>query len=169
MEFGKRLSAKQMAAVSGLGGVLAASGFLLPSPRYVATPHPYYPLWVWATLMFGFLVGGTAVSLVADAKLKEGIGNERWSGDEVDSLRALMGSPLWNLLVGALLLGSLLGMIFLFPAPHHRFGGVTYALMIAGQTVARLTWVGRKPPVDGPRGPVWQGFSPIRSEHWGER
>jgi len=164
MTFGKQLSAKQMAAVSGLGGLIAACSFLLPSARHMSPPNPYYPIWFWAVLMFGLLLVGFGISLVAESKLKRGIQNGRWSEDEVVSLRAVLESPWW----GGLGIACLTASCVLFAAFYaHR--NVGYALMLAGQSISRLGMAVRRPRSGEPSGAVWQGLSPIRSEHWGER
>jgi hypothetical protein len=164
MKFGEKLSAKQMAAVSGLGGLIAASGFLLPSARHMSPPKAYYPIWLWTVLMFGFLLVGFGISLLAESKLKEGIGNERWSQDEVVSLRAVLESPWW----GGLAIACLAASCVIFAAFYaHR--NVGYALMLAGQSISRLGIALRRPRDVQPGGTVWQSLSPIRSEHWGER
>ncbi len=164
MKLGEPLSAKQMALVSGLGGMLAAFGFLLPSARHMTTHPRYYPVWLWILLFSGLLAVGLGISVKADSKIKKGIRNGRWEEEEVVSLRAVLESPLWVTLGMACIIGCGVTLVA-FPA-HQNVG---WALMVTGQSFSRLAMSVRLPQTEGTASARFRNFAPIRSEHWGER
>src|ERR1700722_10518862 len=158
-----QLSAIQYAGFALLGRVLVASFFVLPQP---------FGRWFDAMGWFGrllvllpFFAAGTTLMLIAESRFKNGVQNGRWSEEEIAPLRAVLESPWWTAGSIAMLIAS---AVMMFIAAHH-YRGIGWALLIVGQSLTRLQLGFRRPTPKNPSGPNWTNFSPIRSEHWGER
>jgi uncharacterized membrane protein len=157
------LSPRQTIALSIFGALIAAAGLDLPIPHRNVRE---IPLWLGITL-FSLIITGFAISFYANSDLESGLLNERWPEDEITSTRAFLSSPVFTAVTVLCLLVS---FILMLVARSTRPGG--WALLILGQSLQRLQTAARPPRPNRPTStftPSWQNFSPIHSDHWGER
>jgi hypothetical protein len=156
------LSARQTVALSILGALVASAGFILPIPQH---GHES-PLWLIAT-MFALIIAGFAISFYASTDLESGLANQRWPEDEIASTRAILSS---SLVTAATLLCVTAAMILVLSARSTR--PIGWALLVFGQSLTRLQAAAKPPRTNHPTHyvpPNWTNFSPIHSDHWGER
>jgi hypothetical protein len=157
------LSARQTAALSLFGALVASAGFLLPTPHRNA--HESLA-WLIAT-MFALIIAGFAISFYASTDLESGLLNERWPEDEIASTRAVLAS---SLLTAASLLCLLASILFMSVSRSTR--DIGWALLLFGQSLTRLQTAAKPPRPNRSTSsftPNWNDFSPIHSDHWGER
>ncbi len=112
------------------------------------------------------VVAGVLGILWTSYMLREDVRNERWSDEVLAPFRAVTTHVLWNIGMG------LLVVAMLFAWGHNRHHSpLQWILLFLLQTQAQLTTAFAKPR--RPAGPShtieWKKFSPLRSEHWGER
>jgi hypothetical protein len=161
MKRGLQLSAAQLAALSGLGGLLAASSFfVLFNPWTVPPHHPPH----FTALFFFFLtllLSSGLLSFRSATGLESGIASERWPEAEIDSLRELARSSTANILTVALLVGFVLAF-FVFPR-FKAFGWSLYLLLIWLNFLRSQL---RRTPA--PNEAKWTNLAPIQSNHWGK-
>ena len=162
MRRSSQLSAVQLAALSGLGGIIAASSFFALFNPWIPPHHrpPYFA--GLFTLQLVLLLAGGFIAFRSATSLESGIANERWPEAEIDRLRAISRSRIANIISFALITGFvLLAIIF----PRFRPAGWSLYLLLITLNFLRSK-LGRKP---GPAGESkWANLSPIRSEHWGQ-
>jgi hypothetical protein len=160
---GLDLSPLQTIALSILGALIASAGFVLPVPHHNGHDSP---LWLLAA-MLALVIAGFAVSFYASTDLESGLSNERWPEDEITSTRALLGS---SLVTGAALLCVIAAMVLMLIARSTRPSG--WALLVFGQSLTRLQTAAKPPRPNRSASSFttnWNSFSPIHSDHWGER
>lgn len=156
------LSAKQMAMLSGLGGIIVATGFLL-----VHVFHTRFAALGWLLRLL-LLTPSTALGLlllvVARQRFKQGIQSGRWDSAEIEALRIAMGSSIWRAVSWVCVI--LLGVVAI--AGTDRIG-LASALLLIVQTIASIQTAVRAPHGSG-RGIAWhwRNSPRLRSEHWGE-
>jgi hypothetical protein len=162
MRRSSQLSAAQLAALCGLGGVIAASSFFVLFNPWTVPHHrpPHFtPLLIlWLILI---LIGGV-IAFRSASSLESGIANERWPEAEIDSLRTLNRSRTANVITFALLIGFV-ALAF----PSARFRPLGWSLLLLLQTLNFLR-AHIPPKPTPPRDSPWTNLSPIRSEHWGQ-
>jgi hypothetical protein len=162
MRRSSQLSATQLAALSVLGGLLAAGSFFATFNPWILPHHTPLHFTALLALQIVVLLAGGFLSFRSATSLESGIANERWPEAQIDSLRAISRSPITNNLTFALIAGFVvLAIIF----PRFRPAGWSlYVLLITLNFLrSKLT---RKP---GPAGdPKWANLSPLRSDHWGQ-
>jgi hypothetical protein len=154
------LSAVQTALLSAVGGVITACGFLATAllPRH----HKAALLPSLAATIVPIIVG-FALSFKAESSLKDGIAAERWSSEQIESLRANLGSFLWTALAGTLLVA---GFILIVTVRHGA--ALAWVGIALAQTITRLQMAVKRPRQSQP--PIdWRTYSPIQSDHWGNR
>ncbi len=155
------LSAAQLAALSIVGGLIAAVSFFATFNSSTLPHHRPPHFTALLALQLVLLLAGGFIAFRSANSLESGIANERWPEAEVDALRKMSRSSIANIVSFALIIGFiLLSIVF------HQFspaGWALYVLVIALNFLrAKLA---RKP---GPaRESKWANLSPIRSEHWG--
>jgi hypothetical protein len=157
------LSPRQTIALSVFGATLAAVGFILPIPQR----HGHdTPAWLLAT-MLTLIVVGFAISFYASIDLESGLQNERWPESEIASTRALLNS---SLITAATLLCVLAAILFMYVSRSTR--PIGWAFLLFSQSLTRLQTAAKPPRSTHPTSyipPNWNNFSPIHSDHWGER
>lgn len=161
-----RLTIAQMACLSGLGGLLSASSFLLlmllRTPLHAGNTSIE---WFAGTGFLALLIGGLVLSLRAESSINNGIAAERWPEDRVNALRRILQSP-WSVAVSVLVVIVFVACNFIL---HQR--GIGWMAFLLGQNLSRLAIAVRAPA--GPRddNPLsqWRTGSRIHSSHWGER
>jgi hypothetical protein len=162
MRRSSQLSAVQLAALSGLGGVIAASSFFTLSNPWIP-PHHRPPHFVALfILQLVLLLAGGFIAFRSATSLESGIANERWPEAEIDSLRKISRSSIANIITFALIIGFILLAIVL---PRFRPAG--WSLYILLITLNFLRAQIRPKPGPAPES-KWAHLSPIRSEHWGQ-
>jgi hypothetical protein len=164
------LSANQTAAVACIGGIVAASAYLIEFPMSAARAHGHHgAFWPWAVIMFTLLIGGGAIALLACLDLESGVAAQRWSDSDIDRLRALFNSRLFK----ALGIGLFIGAVALFivphtiPSMHNSPSG--WSLYFLGLILLQLRNATRLKPESAERQPTWESLRPLQSSHWGER
>jgi hypothetical protein len=161
MRRSSQLSAVQLAALSGLGGVIAASSFFALFNPWIPPHHRPPHFAALFTLQLVLLLAGSFIAYRSAISLESGIANERWPEVEIDSLREMSRSSIANIITFALIIGFiLLGVL-----PRFRPAGWSLYFLLMTLNFLRSK-LGRKP------GPApesnWAHLSPIRSEHWGQ-
>jgi hypothetical protein len=157
-----QLSAAQLAALSVLGGLVAAGSFFVTfnpwTPPHHTPPHFIALLAIQLVL----LVAGGLIAFRAATNLESGIANQRWPEPEIDRLRKVSRSPIANIISFALIIGFvLLAIIF------HHFSPAGWSLYIFVISLNFLrAKLARKP--GAAQESKWANLSPIRSEHWGQ-
>ena len=155
-------SAAQLAALSVLGGFIAAGSFFVLSNPWIAPHHTPLHFSALVLLQLFLLLAGGFIAFRAATNLESGIANQRWPEAQIDALRKISRSPLANIITVAFIIGFvLLAIIF------SRFKPAGWALYVLLITLNFLrAKLARKP---GPaRESSWANLSPIRSEHWGQ-
>jgi hypothetical protein len=156
------LSAAQLAALSGLGGIVAASSFFATFNPWTLPHHRPPHFTALFTLQLVALLAGGFIAFRSATSLESGIANERWPEAEIDSLRKMSRSSIANIISFALITGFILLGIVL---PRFRPAGWSlYVLLI---TLNFLRSHIRPKPGPAPES-KWAHLSPIRSEHWGQ-
>ena len=156
-------SAAQLAALSVLGGVIAAGSFFVLSNPWIAPHHTPLHFTALVILQLFLLIAGGLIAFRAATSLESGIANERWPEAEVDSLRKISRSSLANIISFALIIGFvLLAIVF------SRFRPAGWSLYVLLLTLNFLRSQLRRKPGTASES-KWANLSPIRSEHWGQR
>jgi hypothetical protein len=158
-----QLSAMQLAGVAVLGSVLASSSFIVP-----VTSNQRFCSMGWLgrlLLLLPFFAACITLTLMAESRFKDGVRNNRWSEEEIAPVREVLLSPWWTFFSVVTLIAS--GILMFVSA--HSYRDIGWALFVIGQSATRLQTAFRQPTPKNPSGPDWKSFSPIRSEHWGER
>jgi cytochrome c biogenesis factor len=158
-----KLTALQTIALSVFGALLAAAAFILPIHHSNSQDSPG---WLLAT-MLALIIVGFAISFYATTDLESGLLNERWPEDEIISTRALLAS---SLITAATFLCVIAAGIFIWIS--HSTRDIGWALLLFVQSLTRLQTAAKPPRPNRSTSsftPNWNSFSPIRSEHWGER
>jgi E3 ubiquitin-protein ligase DOA10 len=161
-----RLTIAQTACISGLGGLLSASGFLLLMLlRKPLRSGDTSVEWFAGVGFIVLLIGGLVLSLWAESSINNGIAAARWPEDRIEALRRILRSP-WSVALSVVVLVVFLVCCFVV---HQR--GIGWMVFLLGQTLSRLAIAVRVPA--GPRddNPLtkWRTWSSIRSDHWGQR
>lgn len=162
MRRSSQLSAAQLAALSCLGGIIAASSFFaLSTPRAILYSRPAHFIALF-TLQLVLLLAGGLIAFRSATSLESGIANDRWPQEEVDALRKMSQSSIANIITFALITGFvLLGIIF----PRFRPAGWSlYALLLSLNFLRSSI----RPKPSPARESQWANLSPVHSEHWGQ-
>jgi ABC-type transporter Mla maintaining outer membrane lipid asymmetry permease subunit MlaE len=162
MRRSSQLSAAQLAALSGLGGVIAAGSFFATFNPWTLPHHTPPHFTALFALQIVLLLAGGVIAFRSATSLESGIANQRWPEAEIDSLRTLSQSPIANILSVALLIGFVL-LAIIFP----RFRPAGWSLYLLMLTFNFLRSNIRRKPGLAPES-KWAHLSPIRSEHWGQ-
>ena len=109
-----QLSAAQLAALSVLGGLIAACSFFATFNPWTLPRHTSPHFTALLTLQLVLLLAGGLIAFRSATSLESGIANQRWPEAEIDSLRALSQSPIANVLSIALFIGFVL-LVIIFP------------------------------------------------------
>jgi hypothetical protein len=161
MRRSSQLSAAQVAALSVLGGLIAASSFFVTFDPW-APHHHLSHFTALLSLQLFLLVAGGLIAFLSATSLESGIANQRWPEAEIDSLRALSKSTIANIISFALIVGFvLLAIIF------HQFSPAGWSLYFLVITLNFLRAKLARKPGTAPES-KWANLSPIRSEHWGQ-
>jgi hypothetical protein len=156
-----QLSPGQLAALTGLGGLLAASSFFaLYDP--LAPPHHHPSHFLARLLLFiSFLVLGGTVAYRSATTLELGIVSQRWPEPQIDSLRTLLQSRNVFALTILLLIGFIAVVVL-----STRFNSVAWTFNALLLTLNFLrSHVPSKPrPIQES---LWSNLAPINSDHWG--
>jgi hypothetical protein len=150
----------RLAALSILGSLLCPFGFgILYLSRRCGVDYSLIATGI-VSLILGFVLFSKA-----DTRLTDDTRNQRWTSDELRSLRTVMQHPVWNYLIGALLLGQLAPFVFI---AHHP--SVGQWLFIPSLAIIRVRGALR-PPTSRPSATslLSNDLRPIHSDHWGER
>jgi hypothetical protein len=162
MRRSSQLSAAQLAALSGLGGIIAAGSFFATFNPW-AIPHHRPPHFTALfALQLVLLLAGGFIAFRSANSLESGIANQRWPEAEIDRLRALSQSTIANIITFALFIGFIL-LAVVFP----RFRPAGWSLYLLSLTFNFLRSQIRRKPGPAPES-KWAHLSPIRSEHWGQ-
>ena len=168
MRRSSQLSAAQLAALCGLGGLIAAAGFLLEIPAHAAKAHhPCTTYWLWTASVVTLVIVGFALALRANSSLQNGIAAARWNDQEIESLRALLNSRPSNFLNIALL-ALMFAFLALSLASEHQLRSIFWALFVLSQTLTWLRNTTLRQPSNPQHQPTWSNLSPLRSDHWGQ-
>ena len=162
MRRSSHLSAAQLAALSGLGGVIAASSFFALFNPWTVPHHTPPHFTALFTFQLVLLLGGGVIALRSATSLESGIANNRWPEAEIDSLREISQSSIANLITFALIIGFVLLAIVL---PRFRPAG--WSLYVLMMTLNFLRSQIRRKPGPAPES-KWANLAPLRSEHWGQ-
>jgi hypothetical protein len=127
------LSAAQLAAVSGLGGLIAASSFLVLDNPWIGPTHHTRHFSALFSLGLVMLVAGGVLALRSATNLESGIANERWPEAQIDSLRKLSRSRAATILTFALLIGFAALSLF-----TQRFSPIGWSLFLLSITLNAL-------------------------------
>jgi MFS family permease len=162
MRLDSPLSAAQLAALSLLGGLIAAgSVFLLISPLAGSAHHASHLWWAFV-LVAALVISGLTIAYLSASGLESGIANDRWPEDEINSVRARIQSPLATAFALALFAAYLVLAFF-----THRFPLMWFSPFIVLQTLNFLrSSVRLRSTAD--HEPKWNQLSPLRSDHWGQ-
>jgi hypothetical protein len=154
-------SAAQLAALSCLGGIIAAGSFFALFNPWTPPHHRPPHFAALLALQLILLLAGGIIAFRSANSLESGIANERWPEAEIDRLRALSQSTIANIITFALFIGFIL-LAVVFP----RFRPAGWSLYVLSLTFNFLrSQIRRK---SGPAGgPKWANLSPLRSDHWG--
>ena len=156
-----KLSARRTAAMIPLGGLVAASGFLLlPLMR----PPRHEPLGGIAAITFGVLLMGFLISRAGDKRLQRGIIREQWSQTEMDALRGLVISPRFAAVQCVLVLAFAISI--LTTARSRPYGWAIF-MLIQSLNYLRIQLQTTSPAM--PYQTTWSGLQPLHSQHWGQR
>jgi len=159
-----QLSARQYVGLALLGSLLLACSFVADLP--IDHWFPAASRLTSVLVMLPFFAIGTPLMLIAESRFRDGIQNGIWSEAEIVRLRAVLTSPFLTVICIAMLIA---GIIVVFVA-HHHYRGISWVLLIMGQSFTRLQMAFRPPTPKNPRSLLsWSNLSPIQSEHWGER
>lgn len=156
----RTLSASQLVLLFIAGSVVATCTFLLIGilPLHAAKGAVF---WAYTLLSFSPMALGFYASVRAEKRLKAGIASRDFPPDDINSLRGIFETVLWN----AFSIGiMLIGIGFMLHNEHpHTFAWIPILL---GQSLTRLSWIIRettanRPPED------WQTHHRLQSQHWG--
>jgi len=162
MRRSSQLSAAQLAALSGLGGLIAAGSFFATFNFWTPPHHTPPHFTARFILQLSLLLTGGFIAFRAANSLESGIANQRWPEAEIDSLRKMSQSTIANIITFALFIGFILLAIVL---PRFRPAG--WSLYLFSVTFNFLRSQIRRKPGPAPES-KWANLSPIRSEHWGQ-
>lgn len=154
-------SPAQLASLTGLGGLLAASSLFVISNPWTPAHHRSPHFLLFLLLATGLLVAGGVIAYRSASALELGIVNERWAEPEIESLRDLLRSDSVLTLSLLLLLGFIVFAVIL---PHHRSAGWSLNVVLLTLNFLRLHIPAKPSP---PSDSTWGNLSPIRSDHWG--
>lgn len=155
-------------AIAGAG--LAASTWFLCFVRIPVLPSSgrgvLPAIWAHGPRIVSFLVPavlGFAVSLWAEKRFSRGFRDDRWSEDDLASIRRQLMQPFW---IWSALLVLFVAVLFMITDKHMKGGSLIYLLTLPSQTVGRLRQLIAPP---APRNTVldWGSVQPIQSQHWG--
>jgi hypothetical protein len=155
-------SAAQLAALSVLGGLIAAGSFFATFNSWTLPHHRPAHFTALFALQLLLLLAGGLIAFRSANSLESGIANERWPEAEIDRLRALSQSTIANIITFALFIGFILVAV-VFP----RFRPAGWSLYVLSLTLNFLRSHIRPKPGPAPES-KWAHLSPIRSEHWGQ-
>jgi MFS family permease len=161
------LSATQTALLAASGGPVSALGFLT---LYLAPGKGHHHSWSFFAILamgLGLVVCGYVISFKAEESLASGIANERWNGQDVESIRAKLSGSLFTVSIGLLLGAGLCVLVAqMFRNWHSQPLAWVFLVLVQGLTRLRSAAL---PPRASSSGPTWTTLAPIRSDHWGER
>jgi len=168
MRFLARLTIAQTAALSGLGGLISASAFLLlmllRKPLHTGNTSVE---WLAGIGFIALLIGGLALSIRTESAINNGIAASRWPEDRIAALRRILQSP-WSVAASAAVVVVFIVCSFVV---HQR--GIAWMVFLLGQNLSRLAIAVREPQEPGSDRHNhlggWRKWSPLRSTHWGER
>ncbi len=162
------LSAKQMAGLCVLGGLVSAGGFLTEAPAHaISVHHPHSSsTYFWVTAVVTTIVLGIALSLFAYSSLENGIVAARWNDQEIESLRALLNSRPAKFLYVALVALIVASLVMDILSPHRS--PVFWACFIFSQSIIWMRSATRRQASNPTHQPTWTDLSPLRSNHWGK-
>ena len=142
-----------------VGCVITSILFLAPKAWAAQNTHRVAAFLVG----FGIFAAGALLALKSTTDLRNGVENERWPESQIEPFRRHFQSPLYTALSIALLIAYTLLVLV-----SRRFRGEGWACFLFLQTLSQIRSAFRRPRVKIP--PVqWNNFSPIHSDHWGER
>lgn len=158
------LTPAQLVLVSLFSFVISAAGLSLI--RFVHTTDGHDCIrWIPFLLIFGGFVLGIVVSLYVSSSLKNGIENQQWPEEQIESLRSVIESRYTNALLVLLLVAY--GVLWLVYSKYRATGLACFVLL---QIISQLrTAVRRTPAKPSSLLTGWRDLSPIRSDQWGQR
>jgi hypothetical protein len=143
-----------------VGCLIASILFLAPEPRDAYDTHR-----VAAFLIgFGIFAAGAFLALKSTTNLRNGVENQRWPDSQIEPFRRHFESPAYTALSIALFIAFVL-FEFLF---RRSLGGEGWACFLFLQTLSQIR-IALKRPREKISPVQWNNFSPIHSDHWGER
>jgi hypothetical protein len=149
----------QVALLSLLGSALAGVLFLFPK---VPT---HWPLWLRLITGLGLLACGLIIYLKCISTFRDGVQNHRWTEQQLQSLRLVLESPYCKAFNISLVVAYI---VFQFLIPHLK--GVGWVCFLFSMNLSQLIVGVRSPRPSTPSSLLsWQDFSPIHSDHWGQR
>ncbi len=168
MQLNQRLSLRQLVAASLTGALLCHTCTWL---QMISWPSN------WALLPIAALFAlGLWASVAMQSAIENGIANERWSEDAIETMRRRLQQTRWTVALALLFLLPLLAFVSLFvitktpvSAGHHssRFN---FAYFWAYPWLAHSALIRILRPRPQTRAIIWNTeMKPIVSEHWGER
>ena len=99
-------SAAQLAALSCLGGIIAAGSFFALFNPWTPPHHRPPHFTALLALQLVLLLAGGFIAFRSANSLESGIANERWPEAEVDALRKMSRSSIANIVSFALIIGA---------------------------------------------------------------
>lgn len=140
----------------------AITSILFLAPEAWATHNTHR---VAASLIgFGIFAVGALLALKSTTDLRNGVENEQWPESRIEPFRRRVQSPLYTALTIALFIAFVLFEFLV----KRNLRGEGWACFLFLQTLSQIGIAFRRPRAKIP--PVqWNNFTPIHSDHWGER
>ena len=160
--------AKTAVVANGLYiGLLLLASFV-PMPHRTSLFNPGH---AWQTVTVRIIVSclvilpGTLLLLRSLKVLRKGIRENRWSEEQIDSLRVQLDRPLWNVLRWSTL--ALVALSFIVLPEHSLIVIGFYFFLIPFGTLSELRAALNKPVSRTPRTIDWSTAKPLQSDSWG--